>query len=207
MSTAPWQPVPPQLPKRRRGDVIVLAVLLIAALIAGLMLWWFLSLSDKPAKKPSGTTSTATSTSTTSSPITTTSTHEVTTTRTETVTVPVAVPTPTLELPRKPDSSIAQQNTVGSSYITSAPPGTSIIVVASLPKSDISRGSALVQASELTTNSALPFQVVDSDTVGGLNPGYYAISAFVPAGATAESTCAMVGRPLGGTCYGRIIGG
>ena len=206
MSTASWQPSPPQTPKRRRGDLAVLTVLLVAALIAGLLLWWFLSPSDKPAKKPSTATNTMTSTSTTSSPATTTSTHAVTTTRTETVTVPVAVPTPTLELPRKPDSSIAQQNTVGSSYITSAPPGTSIIVIASLPKSDVSRGSALVQASELTTNAALTFHVVDSDTVGGLNPGYYAISAFVPIDATAESTCAMIGRPLGGTCYGRIIG-
>ena len=90
--------------------------------------------------------------------------------------------------------------------VTSLSRGTWITVLESLPKDQSSLTQAQVRADTLSAHGFLVV-VVNSDTIPGLNPGYWALSVTGFASRDAAvAACPALGREAGGTCYPREIG-
>lgn len=90
--------------------------------------------------------------------------------------------------------------------ITTLPAGSWITVLDSLEKDRRTEADAWAMANGLSRPTA-DVVVVDSDAIPGLNPGYWAI-AVIGSTSRAEATdsCAVLGRPVGGSCYPREVG-
>jgi hypothetical protein len=103
-------------------------------------------------------------------------------------TTPSPTPTPSPSLPT----------------IKELPPGSRITVLQSMPQGEFTEAQAWDRAREIT-NSSYPAVVVDSSSVKGLNPGYWAISVLQNPDASGGTICAAYQRPQGGACYDREV--
>lgn len=86
------------------------------------------------------------------------------------------------------------------------PVGSWITVLESLPQQEFSQEQAAARATSLSV-AGYPVSVIDSDTVPGLNSGYWALG--VPGSSSREAAvalCGVFGRQAGGTCYPRQVG-
>lgn len=83
------------------------------------------------------------------------------------------------------------------------PPGSYILVLESMPIASYSYPEALA-----FTTGYRELTVVDSGTVPGLNPGYWAVvtTSAYPSARAARDACPQFGRTASGGCYPRQIG-
>ena len=89
--------------------------------------------------------------------------------------------------------------------VSSLPSGSWITVLDSLAKTEHTEQAAQANADRLS--GAAQVVVVDSDRIPGLNNGYWAIS-ITGSNSRSQATdrCALLNRPVGGTCYPRQVG-
>lgn len=86
-------------------------------------------------------------------------------------------------------------------------PSSWVTVLASVSK-DKPLSVARQQADEIATEWDVEVSVLDTDQTMGLNGGYWAVvMTGFGTGAEARDACSLVGRDVGGSCYGRQITG
>lgn len=86
-------------------------------------------------------------------------------------------------------------------------PGSWVTVLASVSK-DEPLSVARQQADEIAAEWDVDLSVLDTDQTMGLNAGYWAVvMTGFGTGAEARDACSLVGRDVGGSCYGRQITG
>lgn len=137
---------------------------------------------------------------------------------TVTVVTETASPPPTAEVPTAaaPPSSASTATVTettrtvtatedGTEVVTELPSGSWLVVLESLEKSDHSAAYASQRAGQLSGGYGTV--VVDSSTIPGLRPGYWAVSVVgFGSQEAARAACRDMGYDLGGDCYERQVG-
>lgn len=136
---------------------------------------------------------------------------------TVTVVTETASPPPTGEVPTAAAPSSASTATVtettrtvtavedGTEVVTALPSGSWLIVLESLEKSEHTSAYASQRAGQLSGGYGTV--VVDSSTIPGLRPGYWAVSVVgFSSQEAARAACRDMGYDLGGDCYERQVG-
>lgn len=167
---------------------------MILGAVTGLMiigLAWALTLGSKPADRavpvaPASTAAPTAEASKSQPPVVESS---PTAAESESVT-PTPTPTPS----------------VNGEAVTTLPNGTYITVLQSMRKSKVDLNEALARAEEISTD-AHKVEVVDSDAISSLRPGYWTLAVTGSKDSkTAKAICGEMNRPFGDHCYLRKIG-
>ncbi len=113
-------------------------------------------------------------------------------------------PTPTISTGIPPEN---EQGWRDGGLLDSLPSGSWVTVLESLPKATVSVQQALKRASDVRISRADAIDVLDTDTIKGFTPGYWALAVI---GSTSKSEarelCEGLARTPGPTCYPRQVG-
>ena len=115
------------------------------------------------------------------------------------------LPQPNTSQSTNDTSPLSEPSSDAASVLTTLSSGSWITVIESLPKSEYQAGSAAKHA-EAFSWAPEKVVVVDTDRVGGLNPGYWAVSVVgFSTRLDAREACSHLGLEVGPSCYPRLI--